>query len=266
MPAARDALQRALEFGPNLAETQLALGSFHFFLDHDLPPAEAAARRSVALDPNSAMSHMFLGIVLSEHDKDIEARAMLRRARELDPLFPLMFANSAIVSLKAGEPREAREFATQAVAINPEFWPGYLHLGGAELALGNYSAALQAYSSAERLSGNNSARATSARAYILARLGRDDEARDVLEDMMSRSGERHVPPYYIAVALAGLGDTDAAIEWLGRALREKGIWCLNIARDRKLDSLRTDRRFAALLLQCEPDLQPGRLPSESAIS
>ena len=266
VPSSRDALQRALEFGPNLAETQLALGSFHFFLDHDLPPAEAAARRSVSLDPNSAMSHMFLGIVLSELDKDIEARAMLRRARELDPLFPLMFANSANVALRTGELQQALEFATQAVAIDPEFWPGYLHLGGTQLALGNYPAALEAYTNAERFSGNSSARVSAARGYILARLGRDDEARDVLADLLSRSGARHVPPYYIAVVYAGLEDPDSAFQWLGRALIEKGIWCLNIARDRKLDTLRQDRRFDALLEQCGSALPTKREQSGAAIS
>jgi tetratricopeptide (TPR) repeat protein len=163
-PASRDALERALEFGPDLAETQLALGSFHFFLDRDFPPAEAAARQAVTLDPNSAMSHMFLGIVLSQSGKHVEARAMLRRARELDPLFPLMFANSAGVALEADEPQEALEFATQATAINPEFWVGYLHLGSAQLAPQLRCSPAGIFKCGE-VSGDNSAGAASSRAY-----------------------------------------------------------------------------------------------------
>ena len=45
-PVASEALQRALEHGPDLAETQLALASFHFFLDSDRAAAEAAAAAS----------------------------------------------------------------------------------------------------------------------------------------------------------------------------------------------------------------------------
>jgi len=250
VPDSQYALDQALEFGSELAETQLALGSFHFFIDQDMHSAETAARRAVALDPNSAMSHMFLGVLQSQRGYFLEARNMMQRARELDPLFPLMFANSAMVALYASEPQEALEFATQAVAINPEFWVGHLHLGGAQLALGNYGAALQAFTDAEKYSGKNSARASSSRAFTLAKLGRIGEARNVLEELISLSSERFVPPYYIAVAYAGLDEVDSAFEWLERALANRSLWCSSLAADPMLATLRTDRRFESLMAQC----------------
>jgi len=256
LPASLDALQRAMEFGPDLAETQLALGSFHLFLDQDTRAAEAAARRAVSLDPNSAMSYMFLGMVLSRRGMYIEARAMLRRARELDPLFPLMFANSAHVALEAGEPEEARELATQAIAINPEFWVGYLHLGSALLALGEYDAAVEAYATAEKLSGNNSTRATSSRAFALAKLGRKDEARDVLEQLIARSTERYVPLYNIAVVYAALDEADAAFDWLERSLSANDLICLSLDNDPRLDGLHEDLRFESLMDVCRATVEP----------
>ncbi|MGA8205248.1 MAG: winged helix-turn-helix domain-containing protein [Woeseiaceae bacterium] len=147
---AREALEQALTYGPDLAETQLALSSFRSFLQQDFPGAEAAVRRAIELDPNSAMCHMFLGLMLTQQHEYVEGRAMLRRARELDPLFPLMFANSAVAALSAGDPAEARELATQAIAINPDFWVGYLHLGGALYDLGDYEGSLEAYAEAEK--------------------------------------------------------------------------------------------------------------------
>jgi TolB-like protein/DNA-binding winged helix-turn-helix (wHTH) protein/Tfp pilus assembly protein PilF len=254
LPAARDALQRALELGPNLAETQLALGSFHLFIDRNLVPAEAAAREAVALDPNSAMNHMFLGIVLSSANKHVEARAMLRRARELDPLFPLMFANSANVALAAGEPEEAIEYATQAIAINPEFWPGYLHLGNAHRALGNDEAAIEAFANAEKLSGNGTVRAMSSRAGLLVKVGREDEAREILANLARRAERQFVPPYYIATIHAALGETDAAFEWLERAVSAGSISCLRLGDDNRLDRLRSDLRFESLARRCKTDL------------
>lgn len=250
-PASLDALQRALEFGPDLAETQLALGYFYFFIDKNLPPAEAAARKAVALDPNNALSYMFLGIVLARTDQLIEARAMLRRAREIDPLFPLTFANSAVVALEADEPQAAFEFATQAVAINPEFWPGYLHLGNAQLALGDNVAALEAFSNAEKFSGGGAVRATSSRAYTLAKLGRTDEARDVLAELISRSAEHYVPPQLVAFVHAALDEVDPAFEWLERALADDDVSCFSLANERKLENLRTDVRFESLISHCE---------------
>ncbi len=248
--AARDALQRALEYGTDLAETQLALGSFHFFLDDNLPAAEESARRAVALGPNSAMAHMFLGIVLMQVDKHIEARAMLRRARELDPLFPLMFANSAIVALMGGDAQEALEHATQAVAIKPDFWPGHLHLGNVRMALGDLEGAVEAFEDADRFSGGFSARTASLRVHALARLGRQDEARVVLEDLIDYVSSHDVSPYHVAVAYAGLDDNDAAFEWLDREVGSGGIWCLDLEGDRMLESLRSEMRFESLLNRC----------------
>lgn len=248
--ASLDALQRALEYGPDLAETQLALASYYGFLDDDMAAAEAAARRAVELGPNNAMAHMYLGLVLTQTDKYVQARDMLRRARQLDPLFPLMFANSAVAALMAGEPAEALEFATQAVAIDPQFWVGHLHLGTALFELGDLEGAVRAYSDAEKLSGNNSARAASGRAFALTRLGRNDEARDVLAELLSRSEVRHVPPHYIAFIYAGLGEADSAFEWLDRSMANSDTFCLGLASNKKLESLRADRRFDTLLNRC----------------
>jgi len=249
-PAALDALGHALEYGPDLAETQLALGSYYVFLERDLAVAEEAARRAVALDPNSAMCHMFLGIVLVQRDKVVESRAMLRRARELDPLFPLMWANSAVAALTAGEPLEAKEFATQAIAINPEFWVGYLHLGGALTELGDYEGAIEAYANAAKLSGNNSPGATSARAVLLAKTGRGEEARGLLDDLISQSTERHVSPNFIAVIHAALGEYEPALEWLERGVAAGDMYCLPFERDEWPEDLRSDMRFESLQYRC----------------
>lgn len=251
-----DALQRALEYGPALAETQLALASYEYFLDDDLAAALAAAQQAVLLGPNNALAHMFLGLMLTEADRYVEARGVLRRARELDPLFPLMFANSAAAALAAGEPGEAFEFATQAVAIDPLFWVGHLHLATARLELGDFEGAMQGYSEAEKLSGHNSARAASGRAFVLAKLGRDDEARDVLAELLSRPTEQHVSPYYVAVIYAGLGESDAAFEWLERSMTNSDVFCSDLQKDAKLESLRADRRYETLLNRCWLDMSP----------
>ena len=248
--ASEDALERALEYAPELSETQLARASYYSFLNRDLPSAEAAARRAIALDPNNAMAYMSLGLTLTQLDNYVEGRMMLRRARELDPLFPLMFANSAIAALMAGEPHEALEYATQAVAIDPEFWVGYLHLGTARMETGDEEGALQAFAEAEKLTGNSFGRAASSRAFLLARAGRTDEAQNILEDLIEKAGRNDARAYHVAVVYAGLGDWAATLEWLERGIEKGEVFCVSLENDRFFRQLRGDPRLESLVNRC----------------
>ena len=245
-----EALERALEYAPELAETQLALASYHGFLTRDYASAQAAARRAIQLDPNSAMAHMFLGLSLTQTGDYVEGRSMLQRARELDPLFPLMFANSANAAILAGQPREALEYAMQAVAIDPEFWVGHLHLGYANLEIGDHDAALQAFTEADRLTGYQSGRIAAARAFLLARAGHTEEAHDIFAELTEPTRRRNVRAEYIAIVYAGLGETNSALDWLERGIEQGEVFCLNLERRSYFDNLKGHARFEALLNRC----------------
>ena len=125
IPLARHALEQAQRYGADLAETWVAQAAFLIFIEWKPEPAEHAARRAVELDPNSAMAKMTLAMTLTAQSRHAEARAAMRRARELDPLFPLIFANSAHIERGAGNTDASIELATQAIAMDPEFWVGY---------------------------------------------------------------------------------------------------------------------------------------------
>ena len=172
-------------------------------------------------------------------------------------MFPLMFANSAVVALMLGDAQEAMEFATQAVAINPEFWVGYLHLGTARLMTGDYEGAIQALGAAEKYSSYNSSRATSLRARALIKLGRNDEARNILAGLIETAEDKYVPPYQIAAVHAALGELDSAIEWLRRALDQGGIRCRLLENNAELAIMHSDPRFESLLHRCTPPGGPA---------
>jgi hypothetical protein len=57
-----------------------------------------------------------------------------------------------------------------------------------------------------------------------------------------------VTPYGVALVHAGLGDRDQALAWLARALDDRSHWLVWLRLDPRLDVLRSDRRFADLLL------------------
>ena len=53
--------------------------------------------------------------------------------------------------------------------------------------------------------------------------------------------------YHVAAIYGALGDTDEAFEWLDRAYEERSPWIGYMNVDPRLDPLRSDPRFDALL-------------------
>jgi tetratricopeptide (TPR) repeat protein len=153
------------------------------------------------------------------------------------------------MAFQASDYLAAVEFARQSVAINPESWAGYLNLAQALTAIGEYPGALAAYGHAERYSGGND-KSLAYRAHDLARMGRGDEARAIIAVLEGRSRERYVPPYTIALIYAGLGEVDAAFEWLERAFEARDVHLAFTSVDPRWDALRNEPRFLSLLSRC----------------
>ena len=72
------------------------------------------------------------------------------------------------------------------------------------------------------------------------------EGQRVLEEMLRRSQQRHVPPEYIAVVYEGLGERDRALQWFEKACAEHSmnVWILP---DPRLDSIRSEPRFKDIM-------------------
>lgn len=246
---AREAAARAVRADPRLAEAQTSLGVVAFYLDWDWPAAEAAMRRAIALDPGYDLGHRYLAHVLSQMGQQDEADATIRRARGLDPFSPMNHAMSSQFAFQARDYPAAAQHARQAIVVDPGFWIGHIELGQAEEQLGRPDVAFEAFQEAARLSSGNT-KTMAFRGYVLARLGRAAEARDILKTLESLSGERYVPPYAIALVQAGLGERDAALASLDRAYEARDVHLVFLPVDPKWDAYRSEPRFRALVERC----------------
>ena len=248
-PAARESAVRAVAANPDVAEAQHALGHVKWAFEWDWPGAEAAFRRAIDLDRNYSLVHLILAHLLSQTGRHAEAEPFTRRARELDPLNPLSYALSSQVAFQARDYAGALQHANRAIALDQEFWIGHQMRGQALEELGDHDLALKALANAARLSGQNS-KAISLTGYILGRSGRTAEARDLLGVLEMASRQRYVPPYALALVHAGLGDADAAFEWLDRAYAARDVHLMFLTVDVKWDRFRSDPRFGDLLARC----------------
>ena len=83
--------------------------------------------------------------------------------------------------------------------------------------------------------------------YALAKLGRRDEARILLEELLKMSKERFVPPYHLALIYQGLGEKDETLAWLERGLQQRDPKMTFLKVDPKWNNLRNEARFQDLL-------------------
>jgi TolB-like protein/DNA-binding winged helix-turn-helix (wHTH) protein/Flp pilus assembly protein TadD len=243
---ARDAAAHALRTNPELAEAQLAQGYVYWLLDWDWTASETALRHAIRLDPSNAWAHMVLGHVLSQMGRQAEGEAAMRRARELEPLEPMRMALSAQVAYQGRDYQSAVDLARRAVSMDSTLWIGSMQLAQGLEGLGESALALTALTDAARFSGGNS-KTYSLRGYILAKGGREAEARAVLRQLEDAAATRYVPPYATALVHAGLGDRNAVFEWLERAYAARDVHLVYLPVDPKWDPYRADPRFAALL-------------------
>ena len=244
------AVAQAIRADPNLVDAKLAQAQTSFFFEWDWPSAEAAARRAIALDSRSALAHQILGNALSHMGRHAEAQPEMRRARELDPLFAMRYALSSQVAFQAGDDALALEYARHAISLDPDFWIGHFMLAQAHEQLGQTDLALDALTPAGRLSGSNS-KTLSLRGYVLAKEGRAVEARALLATLETVSRQRYVPPYTFALIYAGLGEREAALEWLERAYAARDVHLIFLPVDAKWNAYRDDPRFVALMARCD---------------
>ncbi len=219
---AREAAAQAVRSEPDLSEAQHALAQVNWMLEWNWPAAETAFRQAIALDPNNAWAHSMLGHLLSQSGRQDEASQLARRTCELEPLSSAHCAMSSQIAFQNRDYAAALELARQATVIDPEFWVGYMMCGQAHEQLGESALALAALTTAGRLSGGNS-KPISLRGYLLARLGKVKDAREVLGLLEVVSRSRYMPPYAMALVYAGLGETNAVFEWLDRAYAVRDV-------------------------------------------
>jgi len=107
------------------------------------------------------------------------------------------------------------------------------------------STARKAARSVDRLARTASPRAALAHAYAVT--GKTDAARKILGELAEGSKGMAGQTYDVAAVHVGLRDAYAAFTWLDRAASERSYTLTYIYSDPRMDPLRSDPRFQALL-------------------
>jgi serine/threonine protein kinase/Flp pilus assembly protein TadD len=240
------AAQRALEIDDSLAEAHTALGMTMFWYDWNWSAVENQFKRALELNPNSADTHQFYAHLLSNTGRHVEALAEIKRARELDPYSPFLNTLEGQFLLHAGKPDEALARLRESFELAPGFWFPHVFASSAYIEKAMFVEAIIEARSATELSSAQTV-SVAYEGYALAKLGKYEEARIVLDRLLKLSKERFVPPYHIALLYNGLGERNEAFAWLERGFEQRDPKMTFLKVDPKWNNLRDDPRFVDLM-------------------
>lgn len=238
--------RRALALAPGLAEAHAAMASIHYWHHYDWSAAEQAYRQALSRNPNVVEAHFGLGLLLISLGRGDEGLAHLSTARQLDPMSLIFNALEAAMLLGRGQREQAQARLARALEIDPEFWVAHLSQAWFHLADGQPEQALASARRAEALA-DGSSQSTAFAGALLARMGRVDEARAMLQGLVALGRQRYVAPTSLAEVHAALGESGPALDALERAYAVRDARLVTLKVDERWAALRREPRFVALL-------------------
>jgi tetratricopeptide (TPR) repeat protein len=228
----------------------------HLF-EHRLEEAEAELLQAQAESPESPEVYVRLTMLYLTQGRMDDALNILLRARATHSLWPTVPANEILVRCFRREFETAVACGKKALELHPYLYLGRLFYGESLEHSGKHTQALEQYRLAVIMSPDLPW-LQAVEGACLAKHGRRKEALAILAELTQIRKNQYVDAYFMAVLMDGLGDPDQAFQELERAYHEKSPLLFALGVDPRLDNLRNDPRFAALLNRVLPgkDQQP----------
>jgi serine/threonine-protein kinase len=246
---ARQSASRALALEPDLVEGHVVSADIGLYYDWDWTGADAEYRRAIALDPGNARIKTQYAQLLAALGRTREAIEQARSAVAVDSLTADVTLTLGLMQYYDRQFDAARATLQQALRMDPRFPGAYFTLGRIEEAAGRLDEATRLFERALTISDIAPWRVELLRVQALA--GQAAAARSGLSALKSRLAARGIElggPYEAYVRLA-LGERSEALDLLTDAVSARSPFVLWMAVDPRLDSLRGDPRFDALVVR-----------------
>jgi Tfp pilus assembly protein PilF len=241
---AKAAALRAIEMDDTLAEAHTSLAFIMMRQDWNWGEVEKHLMRAVESNPNYATAHQWYSIYLELNGRPQEAVKEAYRARELDPLSPIINESLGDRLYFAKRFDESIEVFRNLAVIEPDFVAAQdtrVTLGLAYLQNKMDEQAAREFTVLAQTAVSPVASAFLAYAYALR--GRKDAARARLGELLKGQGRGDNLSLATAIIYLGLGEKEKALEWLSRSVDQRDSSLVFVKVDPIWDSIREDARF-----------------------
>jgi len=251
MPKAEAAAKKSLALDEDLYEAHLALALVNHHYHWNWTEAENGYRRAIELNPSYTASHLWYLWMLLALGKQAEAFQEIEHTmaivQETDPRrLVAVHAARAFAFYFGREFERAEEECEKALHMDPNYFLVHYILGRTYMRLGHPAKAIAQLKSARSLAGEMPL-ADAALGLAYAVSGQTEQALKMAKTFATAARQHYIPPTYFGMIHAGLGDKDQAFAWLEKAFAERAEGLTWLNVEPMVDPLRDDPRFHDLI-------------------
>jgi tetratricopeptide (TPR) repeat protein len=240
-----EALRKAREIDPTLAEAYEAEADYRFYFDWDWEGAEENYKRGIELKPNSADMRLYYWEFLVAMNRPQEAQVQIETCLELDPYNTYVQTAYGLFLLSTGRFDDAINQFQKVLKTEGDFgtaqlglWTAYHHKGMHELALASVKDYYSKWGDEEMVE---------ALEVGFAEEGYRGAMRMAAEKLVDRSELYDVLATQVAIFFAYAGEKQRTLDWLEKAFEERETGVVKLQVDPDWDGVRDDPRFQDLL-------------------
>jgi len=242
---AKESINTALELNENLAEAHTSNGIWKLSYEWDWTEAEKEFKKAIELNPGFAIAYQWYGRALGFIRRFDEALVLLVKAKDLDPLSPVIVAYTAQVYLFAKQYKNSEEVLQQALKLHPNH-PLILHnIGELYIAQGRYTEAIAPLKKSAEEAASVHYKAMLALAY--ARAKRQQDATNILNELLNNPDQQTISGFNIACIYLALGNKELALKQLERGYEQRDVWMKELKAWPWLDALQNEPRYKNLM-------------------
>jgi DNA-binding SARP family transcriptional activator/Tfp pilus assembly protein PilF len=244
---AMDAVKRALELAPNLAEAHAAKGYLQATYLWDYDAACKSFRRASEMKPRDPLYQQWFGNALISIYRDVDTGfPALRRSLQLDPVGIVNRATLGWLLYFVSRLEEAVDELKHAIELDPNIHVSHLFLGRIYWQEGMFEESIDSFRRAVAASKGDAPIQTELIA-ALAMAGDRDEALRLLDEKQSNPSEKYSSSYFLALIHLALGDDQKTLDLLEVAYRERATQLMWLNVEPRFQRLREYPRFRDLL-------------------
>ncbi len=239
------AAERAVDLDPTLAAPLATIAYFKTIYERDWAGAREYFDRAIVLNSNYSTAHHWQAFFLSTMGEHAAALAAILRARDFEPLSPVINSEVALFHLYAGQPEEALAEVDAAERLDSDF-AGFDGMRMRAYGIMGDTASGTAAWDRLRSMGDFGIVFSGFHGIALPALDRVGDARQIYDRGLASRATGYVAPGVLGILAASIGELDAAFGHFEEAYAERSL-IMSWLRDPLLADMRADPRYAELM-------------------